>query len=217
MKIVALSSVVCSIAALACIQHALATPFSFWRKKTSNGLPRLITLPEGKEKTFGIDGLTIQKTIGYGTFSAMGIATYENKQRLIRCSYFTSANNQEEISQRITHIKETDPEGGQYFVAMRKMFPVGLPHKISTWIKRVNPLGWPKFLSPNFGRCIIMDYAGERTLDDYLGSVTANRYQIIFDLFFQILKGKWCHAALSACLRSFRSAQMSARCGRDLQ
>ncbi|KAI8055966.1 kinase-like domain-containing protein [Syncephalis plumigaleata] len=192
MKSLSLSStvLVSTLVAVAYIQQALGTPVNFERARANDDVSdRWVTLPVGIEGKLH-PGLTVTKAIGYGIGSAMGVATYNNQERFIKCSYFGMGRGEAKILKAIAEARKTNPQDGQYFVDHIKTFDTGLPHATSESVKSVRPGFLPKTIPfIKFGRCMVMEYAGDVSLDKFVETLNANnRDRIIYDIAIQLLK-----------------------------
>jgi hypothetical protein len=66
---------------------------------------------------------------------------------------------------------------------------VGLPREDSEWVKKYRPNFLPKTLGISFDRCMIMKYAGDISLKNYVKKLNVAEWdRIIYELARQILK-----------------------------
>ncbi|KAI8051308.1 kinase-like domain-containing protein [Syncephalis plumigaleata] len=174
----------------ACVHQVLASPKHFRPAKPNSDKWKLITLPVDKPDALA-KGLTVKKTIGYGDYSVMGYAHYNGDEAFVKCSYASNSIKKEKTAyESIVKFRSENPnvKGSQYFVKLVHSFTMGLPYKVSSFVKKFITTKWPKSLSFTPGQCIITEYAGKQTLDTYLEHLTTRRYPIIYKLIYQLLE-----------------------------
>ncbi|KAI8055979.1 hypothetical protein BDF22DRAFT_774227 [Syncephalis plumigaleata] len=113
---------------------------------------RWVTLPVGIEGKL-IQVLRLQK-LSAMVCSAMGVATYNNQKRFIKCSYFGMGRGEDKILKEIAKAKQNISRW-QYFVDHIETFKTGLPSATAETVKKYRPSFLPKKIPYlDFGRCI---------------------------------------------------------------
>ncbi|KAI8055965.1 kinase-like domain-containing protein [Syncephalis plumigaleata] len=187
MRLIAFSSsaIIGCLVAILCARRVFATPVNFVPAHDVDETSKWITLPVHKPDELE-RGLEIKKIIGYGKLSVMASARYYDKGVFVKCSYHSRSIKRDEKVLSKARIRSND-FARHYFVNYLHSFKIGIPYRLAAWLKKSILTGWINSVVPSFGTCIVTEYAGERTLEDYIrslpnGEVEYRTYQLIFQL-----------------------------------
>ncbi|RKP27808.1 kinase-like domain-containing protein [Syncephalis pseudoplumigaleata] len=132
----------------------------------------------GTTNTFNVTGLTIHERLGYGRFSAMGRATFDEQDAFIKCSYHLPSIKLEQEVYRYD----------RYFADVLHKFKVNLPYKMSRWLARYLPISLPRFVtSAPLGQCLITKYIEGKPLDRFFEG-REDKERDAFTLIYQLLR-----------------------------
>ncbi|RKP23730.1 kinase-like domain-containing protein [Syncephalis pseudoplumigaleata] len=184
----AIALALCSMAAILHVQQVLATPFNVPFRRNSNGNAGLIALPTAQEIMSVEPGLRVDAVIGRGKYSMLGHATYNGKERLIKCSYRSFLGKTKQIYEQIAQRKQAYPTDSGYILKTLASFERPLANPATP--RRSNSLTNALKLRSRASTvsCALYDYTNAMTLKTYSEKEAFKTQDVAIALIYQMLK-----------------------------